>query len=156
MDISSCIKTANSHIESINNDLILSLRDLDELEIAAQSLVEKAYLNIYAEPKFKLDNMWSEVNQCSNDDCATELQPEIIKQYDNITHVIKESYSNTVNFIFNTFEGSLGDYDFDKDAYLFEVYSLLNEVYDCTTQLVTSLTGSDASNIDNNGNKANY
>lgn len=92
--------------------------------------------------------MWSEVEQCSNNGYATELLPEIIKQNDNITHVINESYSNVVNFIVVTFKPSLEDYNFDKDAYLFEVYSLLIEVYDCTTQLVTSLTTSDVSNME--------
>ncbi|XP_076265759.1 uncharacterized protein LOC143199671 isoform X2 [Rhynchophorus ferrugineus] len=94
LDISSCIHSANSHINALNENLMSSLRGLDELETGAQSLMEKAYLEIYTEPKFKLDNMWSEVEQCLNDDCATELQRELMKQHQNMTQVMNESYTN--------------------------------------------------------------
>ncbi|KAH1002288.1 hypothetical protein HUJ04_008386 [Dendroctonus ponderosae] len=130
-DISSCIESANYSVVAINLNLTETYYTyIEDSEREAEDSVQQA-VDITANALSTLDELKQRIYACSDNDCAQQLDIELVEFYGAVVKVIYNTIEDVNVATLQVLPDNLSKAVFDKVQYSDQLYELVSEVGRC-------------------------
>lgn len=130
-DITKCVSTSESSFSKLASTALAEIEaKIKTISVNAESKLS-AVTTAIDSASTKIKALTDEIDECSTDDCAAELNSDLVQLYELAVNDIDSALFKALEYILNFAPTSLASYVLDQSAFEASYASLLEYVEAC-------------------------